>query len=39
MEDWSEAPHLQGGASKGIIINDNSVCIPLFGKEGSGEIF
>jgi len=28
-----------GGASKGIIvINDNSVCIPLFGKEGLGEI-
>ena len=35
-----KAPRLQSGASKGIIIiNDNSVCIPLFGKEGGGEIF
>ena len=34
-----KAPRLQSGASKGIIIiNDNSVCIPLFGKEGLGEI-
>ena len=32
-----KAPRLQSGASKGIIIiNDNSVCIPLFGKEGEG---
>jgi hypothetical protein len=30
---------LSGRKMIGEIINDNSVCIPLFGKEGLGEIF
>jgi hypothetical protein len=34
-----EALHLRGGASKKYFINDNSICIPLFGKEGLGQIF
>jgi hypothetical protein len=40
MNSDSEAPRLQGGASKkNNFINDSSACIPLFGEEGPGEIF
>jgi hypothetical protein len=32
-------PAYKAGLQNNIIINDNSICIPLFGKEGLGEIY
>ena len=29
----------KAGLKNNYFINDNSICIPLFGKEGSGEFF
>jgi hypothetical protein len=32
-------PAYKAGLQNNIFINDNSTCIPLFGKEGQGRFF
>jgi hypothetical protein len=32
-------PAYQAGLQNNIIIHNYSICVPLFGKEGLGEIF